>query len=148
MKYAEKCFHAVALASIIGFTMGFTGVAHAEGSVNGTVQDHYKWVVNQTPYRVEVCKDYTVGGDKSGDMLKGAIIGGIIGNNVGNIENGGAAGAIIGGILGHNNSKATGGTQRRCHVETRYEEDREEVYSHSTITFYSNGRRHTLRFNK
>ena len=30
-------------------------------------------------------------GDKSGDMLKGdPIIGGIIGNNVGNVENGGA----------------------------------------------------------
>ena len=60
-----------------------------------TTQDHFKQVVNKTPHQVEVCYDRQVSGDKSGDMLKGAIIGGIIGNNVGDIKNGGAAGAII-----------------------------------------------------
>ena len=121
--------------------------ANAE-SVTGTVEEHYKWVVNQTPYRVEVCRDVSVSGDKTGDTLKGAIIGGIIGNNVGDIKNGGAAGALIGGILGHNSSKATGSTKRVCSVETRYEESREEVYSHSTIQFFLNGREHRLRFKK
>ena len=78
------------------------------------IQDHYKEVINQKPYHVEVCKNVTTSGDKSGDMLKGAIIGGIIGNNVGNIENGGALGAVLGGMFGHNNSNAQGGTQRVC----------------------------------
>ena len=77
-------------------------------------QDHYKTIIDQKPYHVEVCKDVSVSGDKSGDMLKGAIIGGIIGNNVGNIENGGALGAVLGGMLGHNNSDAQGGTKRVC----------------------------------
>ena len=77
------------------------------------IQDHYRNIIDQKPYHVEVCKDVSVGGDKSGDMLKGAIIGGIIGNNVGNIENGGALGAVIGGMLGHNNSEAVGGTRRQ-----------------------------------
>ena len=57
-----------------------------------TVTDHFKSIIEQTPYRVEVCRDVSVSGDKTGDTLKGAIIGGIIGNNVGDIKNGGAAG--------------------------------------------------------
>ena len=80
------------------------------------IQDHYKEVINQRPYHVEVCKNVTTSGDKSGDMLKGAIIGGIIGNNVGNIENGGALGAVLGGMFGHNNSNAQSGTQRVCNT--------------------------------
>ena len=114
-----------------------------------TTQDHFKQVVNKTPHQVEVCYDRQLSGDKSGDMLKGAIIGGIIGNNVTkNVDNGGAVGALLGGILGHNSSKASGSTKRVCSVETRYEESREEVYSHSTIQFLLNGREHRLRFKK
>lgn len=126
------------------FALGLTATsAYAE-----SVTDHYKSVIEQTPYRVEVCRDVSVSGDKTGDTLKGAIIGGIIGNNVGNIENGGAAGALIGGILGHNNSKATGGTQRVCNIETRYEEIQREVYSHSIVTFMYNGKQQRLKFVK
>ena len=132
---------------ITALSMSLAAPAFAE-TIQGTITDHYKWVVNQTPYRVEVCKDYSVGGDKSGDMLKGAIIGGIIGNNVGDVKNGGALGAVLGGMIGHNNSNATGGTQRRCSIETRYEESKEEVYSHSIMTFHSNGKHHRIRFNK
>ena len=113
-----------------------------------TVTDHYKSVIEQTPYRVEVCRDVSVSGDKTGDTLKGAIIGGIIGNNVGDIKNGGAAGALIGGILGHNSSKASGGTKRVCSIETRYEERECEVYSHSIVTFMYNGKQQVLRFTK
>jgi len=137
----------IKLLIVAGISALVATSANAE-SVTGTVQEHYKWVVNQTPYRVEVCRDVSVSGDKTGDTLKGAIIGGIIGNNVGDIKNGGAAGALIGGILGHNSSKASGSTKRVCTVETRYEESREEVYSHSTIQFFLNGREHRLRFKK
>ena len=112
------------------------------------IQDHYKEVINQKPYHVEVCKNVSVDGDKSGDMLKGAIIGGIIGNNVGNIENGGTLGAVIGGMLGHNNSNATSGTRRQCRTEIRYNEESRTVYSHSTIQFITDGRTYTLKFKK
>ena len=110
--------------------------------------DHNKTVINQTPYTVEVCKDVNVSGDKTGDTLKGAIIGGIIGNNVGNVDNGGALGAVIGGMIGHNNSDATGGTKRVCSFETRYNETENEVYSHSTMRFISEGKEHTIKFYK
>jgi len=112
------------------------------------IQDHYKEVINQKPYHVEVCKNVSVDGDKSGDMLKGAIIGGIIGNNVGDIENGGALGAVLGGMFGHNNSNATGGTKRVCNTEVRYNEERQTIYSHSTIRFMTNGKYYTLTFKK
>ena len=117
-------------------------------AVAETPQDHYKQVNNKQPHQVEVCYDQQVGGDKSGDMLKGAIIGGIIGNNVGDIKNGGTAGAIIGGIIGHNNSTATGGTRQVCRLETRYTETPMTVYSHSTVTFTHNGRQYTVRFQR
>lgn len=114
-----------------------------------TVQDHYKMVITQKPYNVEVCRQVTTSGDKTGDTLKGAIIGGIIGNNVTkNVDNGGAVGALLGGMLGHNNSKATGGTRTQCNVETRYQEETREVYSHSTVTFSVDGKSYTLKFNK
>ena len=81
-------------------------------------------------------------------MLKGAIIGGILGNNVGDIKNGGAAGAIIGGMIGHNNSTATGGTKTVCQLETRYDEEQVSVYSHSVIKFEYNNRVYTATFKK
>jgi uncharacterized protein YcfJ len=128
-------------------TMAMIGVSAP--ALAESVRDYNKTVVNRVPYNVEVCTNQSVGGDKSGDMLTGAIIGGIIGNNVTkNVDNGGAVGALLGGMLGHSNSKATGGTQRVCNIQTRYNEEVVEVYSHSVVTFYHNGRQYSLRFQK
>ena len=129
----------------IGLSLSATTVAFGQEPI---IQDHYKEVINQKPYHVEVCKDVNMSGDKSGDMLKGAIIGGIIGNNVGNIENGGALGAVLGGMFGHNNSNAQGGTKRVCNTEVRYNEESRTVYSHSTIKFVSQGKWYTLNFKR
>ena len=123
--------------------IGAPGFAYAE-----SVQDFNKTVINRVPYNVEVCTNQTVGGDKTADTLKGAIIGGVIGNNVGDVDNGGAIGAIIGGMLGHNNSNATGGTKRVCEVQTRYNEESVTIYSHSVVTFYHEGKQYKLRFQK
>lgn len=120
-----------------------TGSAMAQ-----TVQDHYKLVVNQIPYQVEVCRQVSISGDKTGDMLKGAILGGILGNNIKGEKDGGAIGAVLGGMVGHANSNATGGTKTQCFVETRYKEESQEVYSHSTVTFTDNGKSYTVPFQK
>ena len=112
------------------------------------VQDHYKSIISQTPYNVEVCRDRTTSGDKTADALTGAIIGGILGNNIKGEKDGGAIGAIIGGMLGHSNSSASGNTKRICSTQTRYNEESRRVYSHSSITFTYEGRRYTARFNK
>jgi hypothetical protein len=131
----------------VGFVLNVMP-ANAIDSVNATITKHYKTVIDRKPYVVEVCENRTVGGDRTGDTLRGAIIGGIIGNNITkNVDNGGAVGALLGGMLGHSNSTATGGTQRVCRQQTRYNETATEAYSHSTITFRDqNGKTQTLRF--
>jgi uncharacterized protein YcfJ len=117
-----------------------------------TVQDHYKTVIEQNPYRVEVCKDVQLKGQAStGDTIFGAIIGGAIGNQFGGGKGKDAAtvlGAIVGADIANKNGKKPGGTQRQCQVETRYEETQREVYSHSTVTFVSDGRQYTVKFQK
>ena len=128
----------------------FSASAKADGNDTlRNIEHHFLSVIEQTPYSVEVCKNVRVNGDKTGDTLTGAIIGGIIGNNVTkDLPDGGTAGAILGGILGHMNSDAKSGTKRVCNIETRYEEVQKKIYSHSTITFWSGGKRYTLRFKK
>ena len=133
----------ITIASLMTLSACHPALAHEPN-----VTDYNKSVINQVPYKVEVCRDVTTSGDRTGDTLKGAIIGGIIGNNVGDIKNGGAAGALIGGILGHNSSKASGGTRTQCNIETRYQEETREVYSHSTVTFSVDGKTYKLKFNK
>ena len=126
------------------------GISTAQAKrVTGDVTKHYKEVITQNPYTVEVCKKVAVSGDKTKDTIIGAIIGGAIGNNVTkNVDNGGAIGAIIGGMVGNNNSNAQGGTKTQCQVETRYNEEVSKRYSHSTITFTENGRTRTITFQK
>ena len=128
----------------------FSASAKADGNDSlKNIEHHFLSVIEQTPYSVEGCKNVRVSGDKTGDTLTGAIIGGIIGNNVTkDLPDGGTAGAILGGILGHMNSDAKSGTKRVCNIETRYEEVQKKIYSHSTITFWSGGKRYTLRFKK
>jgi hypothetical protein len=59
-------------------------------------------------------------------------------------------GALSGAIIGGNKDKGPEGytTQRQCQIETRYKETQREVYSHSTVTFYSDGVKRSLKFYK
>lgn len=114
-----------------------------------TVQDVNKNVVIRQPYQIEVCADKAVSGDKTSDTLKGALVGGAIGNNITkNLDNGAAVGALLGGILAHNASKAVGGTKTVCNVETRYNEQIEQRYVYSIVTFMYEGREYNLQFVK
>ena len=125
-------------------------------SVKGDVQDHYKTVLDQKPYRVEVCKDVQVQNGSSGTDTGGAIIGGLIGGVIGNqFGKGGGKeamtgiGAITGAIIGgESKAEPSSRIERQCFTETRYEESTRSVYSHSTITFYENGKQYSLRFQK
>ena len=146
MKYAEKVFHAVVLSSTLGF---YSAIAFGAESNNvmGVTENHYKTVIKQTPYTVEVCKDIHVQGDRTADTVVGTILGGVIGHQFDH-EDGAKIGGVLGGIIGNQNSDAQGGVQRQCQTETRYEEEQVRVYSHSTITFWDGGREYTVRFNR
>ena len=118
-----------------------------------TVTDHFKSIIEQTPYRVEVCKDVVIQGKTDqGSAIIGGILGGVIGNQFGKGDGKTAMtgiGAMTGAILGGNNNKSTPSTtQRQCQIETRYEESQRQVYSHSIVTFMYNGKQQTLRFTK
>lgn len=126
-------------------------------SVKGSIRDHYKTVLEQSPYQVEVCRDMQVPYQTKkefdqGGAIIGGIIGGVIGNQFGN-GNGKEAmtgiGALTGAMVGGNKQGHTEyRTERKCYTETRYKETEREVYSHSTITFVENGQKYTLNFSR
>jgi uncharacterized protein YcfJ len=109
-----------------------------------------------TSIQVEVCQDRV---QKSGDgsatnELVGALFGGAIGNSFGKGDGKDAMtlfGALMGASLAHDDELANNpGTKTVtvCDVQTRYEEEVSEVYSHSTITFRLEGRNYSLDFLK
>lgn len=114
----------------------------SSGASAEIIEDHFKTVVVQNPYTVEVCSQ---GNGKSDldNFLTGAIIGGAIGNNIPGEKNGGAIGGVLGGILNTERNKTP-----QCRIETRYEEETKVLYSHSTITFTHEGKTYTLSFAK
>ena len=119
------------------------------------IEDHYKTVIEQKPYNVEVCKDIKV--PQKGEMnTEGAIIGGIIGGVIGNqFGKGGGkeaatgVGALTGAIIGgQDKGPRNYTTQRQCQIETRYNETERQIYSHSTVRFWHEGQRIELKFHK
>ena len=139
------------------FTVALSMSATAATSVqNGVVTDNYKTIIKQIPYRVEVCQDRVqpAGDGSATNELVGALFGGAIGNSFGKGDGKDAMtlfGALMGASLAHDEElKNNPGTRTVtvCDVQTRYEESTSKVYSHSTITFSSNGRKYSLDFIK
>ena len=146
--------HLLATISLVAAT---ATPALAESST-ANIQDHFKTVLEQTPYKVEVCRDVKVpyGSKKEFDQ-EGAIIGGIIGGVIGNQFGKGSGkeaatgvGALTGAIIGGNKDKGPEGyrTEEQCTMQTRYKEVEQEVYSHSTVTFWHDGEKHSLTFQR
>ena len=153
MSSKEFALHMVIIVLCTSFISGFAfgnthrGQARAEANVMGQTRDVYKTVIQQKPYTVEVCKQVQVPGDKTADTVVGTILGGVIGHQIDH-EDGAKIGGVLGGIIGNQNSKAVGGTQTQCQTETRYEEETVEVYSHSVVTFWDNGKEYRVRYQK
>jgi uncharacterized protein YcfJ len=119
------------------------------------VFDHYKNVIQQTPYRVEVCQDRVQhSGDGSAtNELVGALFGGAIGNQFGKGDGKDAMtlfGALMGASMAHDDQIAKGPTRTIsvCDIETRYEESVSKAYSHSTISFTAKGKQYKIDFIK
>ena len=122
----------------------------------GVVTDTYKTVIKQIPYRVEVCQDRVqpAGDGSATNELVGALFGGAIGNQFGQGVGPAAlrlSGALKGPSLAHDAEVKNGQGSRVvtvCDVQTRYEEEVSEVYSHSTVVFYVEGKHYSLKFKK
>lgn len=149
--------HTITALTISTFVL-FGNTANA-GTVNGTTVDHYTTKTKNIPHTERVCKNVEVPiyGKKEMDT-EGAIIGGLIGGVIGNqIGKGGGkeaatgVGALTGAIIGGKGGKEqiVGYRQeQRCSDKVTYTTQTEEVYSHSTITFWDNGKKYHLSFKK
>ena len=152
MNKTFKQLSAIFVASIISMPL----MAANPYSVRSVVFDHYKNVVKQVPYEVEVCKRVHQGtGDGSAtNEIIGAIFGGAIGNQFGEGDGKDAmtlAGMFLGASLAHDDELAQGPgvITTKCYIETRYEEAvHGPVYSHSTLTFKIKGKKYRVDFIK
>ena len=138
-----------------------TPVLANEKATDVRVFDHVKTVTTQIPVSRTECQNVQVpiygqvqrrGTD--GEVLGGAIIGGVIGNQFGN-GSGKDAMTVLGAILGANSQSVQQGTQvtgytveRQCTDTVSYQNQTEEVYSHSTIRFTVNGYRYVQQFQR
>ena len=154
------------ILAVITAVFMFTNVAHAETTERNVVQSvvtHY-YITETIQHRISnrVCSEVDVpiygnnGKAQTGEVLGGAIIGGILGNQVGGGKGKDAA-TILGAILGADFANKKGGTKtivgyKRttiCEDTPTYSTKTERVYSHSTIRFTgANGRIQSLRFNR
>ena len=151
---------------VIGFvTLAFANTAFANSSQVSIVdiQDIYN---NRTVYSenpVQSCKDVDVpiyqqnqGQGSLGDFLTGAIIGGAIGNQVGDSKGNGAIGAIIGGAIANENAKKKNSTatiigykrERICETTVTQERRIVREYTKTRLTFNYQGKMYTVDFVK
>lgn len=122
------------------------------------VFDHTKIVTQSVPVSETRCQDvkvpiYQQGGNASGgDVLLGAILGGLIGGTASGKDSGAAIGALGGAIVANESAKGAQVTgyeiQRQCSDVVVYQNSNVEVYSHSTIRFYLDGKRYVVPFQK
>lgn len=161
MRYIEKIFHVVVISSFIGL---IAGVAHANTdsyTTEGRIVNKepiYTNVQQRNPYQECYTVDVPIygnvgGGASAGDVLGGMIIGGLLGKGATGKDNGAAAGAVIGGMIAADKNRGQETIigyrqENRCNNITRYNTESQEVYSHSTVTFWDNGKKYTLRFTR
>ena len=138
--------------------------AMAETPKNVRVFDHVKTITQQVPTTERQCfrnkkpvySTYKRQGDAAGGALAGMIIGGILGKGVTGDDGGAAAGAIVGGLIGADKGSKPR-TEREiigyeyvetCENVTLYYDKKTEVYSHSTIRFFIDGKRYVVEFQR
>ena len=131
----------------------------AADSISGSVTDHYDYVVKRYPVSTEQCRVERVpvyANSQPDPSLGELVIGTAIGSAVGNVLSDRHGAGTLGGIIGANAALSKRGEQsvigyqenERCDPVTRYESERVSQYSHSTISFWHEGRRYDLKFKK
>jgi len=141
----------------IATSLALATPAVAQQVTNPKVFDHTKTITQSNPVTERRCQDvqvpiYQKGQASGGDVLLGAILGGVIGKGVTKNDGGAALGAISGIIIADQNgqkSRVSGyRLERQCSDITVYQDTIMEVYSHSTIRFFVDGKRYVVPFQK
>ena len=152
-------------ASVSGaiLAMGIATAAAAEVK-DVVVYDHTKTMRVKTPTTQRVCENMNVPiygtttqqGNASGGALIGMLLGAAGGKAVTGDDKGAAIGAIMGGLVGAD--KGAQPKQKQtvvgykqelvCNDVTSVSSQLVDVYSHSTIRFYVDGKRYVLKFQK
>ena len=155
-----KKISAVALTAI-----ALGSPVYAEGKLTDVrVFDHTKTMRVSTPTTQRVCENMDVPiygtttqqGNASAGALIGMLLGAAGGKAVTGNDKGAAVGAIMGGLVGADKgaqpkqSQTIVGYKQElvCNDVTSVSNQLVDVYSHSTIRFYIDGRRYVLKFQK
>ena len=143
---------------LLATTALFAATSVSAEVTNIKIFDHNKTVTQSVPVSERRCQDvrvpiYQQGGQASGgDVLLGAILGGLIGGTASGKDEGAAIGALGGAIIANESAKGPQVTgyelQRQCNDVVVYQNSNVEVYSHSTIRFYLDGKRYVVPFQK
>ena len=152
--------------SVIAATaIALAAPAYADGKITDVrVFDHTKTMRVSTPTTQRVCQNMDVPiygtttrqGNASGGALLGMLLGAAGGKAVAGDDKGAAIGAIMGGLVGADKgaqpkqSQTIVGYKQElvCNDVTSISNQLVDVYSHSTIRFYVDGRRYVLQFQK
>ena len=143
-------------ASILAITASTAAYADTVDRIK--IYDHTKIITNNAPVSETRCQEVKVpvygqsSGATGGDVLAGMIIGGILGKAATGKDNGAGVGAVAGALIATdkaNKNKVVGyQLQEQCSEVVVYRNSEVEVYSHSTIRFYLNGKRYVVPFQK
>jgi len=143
----KTVFGTLAIATTVVMIIGIANAYAETFTITGQITETkpiYKTRTTNTPTQRCWNEDVPVYGQtqQEGFSVPGAIIGGIIGNNVTkNMPDGGTAGAIIGGLFGNklgNNQQITGyRTVQKC--STSYNTSSEEYLAGYKITYKAAG---------
>ena len=126
------------------------------------IEDKFVNKVRNVPVTTEQCRvhqipvyaDVAPPRDQFGDILIGATIGSVIGNELSDQHGAGALGGVIGGKIAHDRAQAQSRqvvgyrNEERCELVRVYEREYVEEYSHSYVTFQVDDRRHRIRFTR
>lgn len=119
--------------------------AHHTGTpVDGKIKNHFRTETVRIPQTQQVCEQQQ--GADAGDILGGAIIGGVFGKALTGDDQGAGVGAVIGGMIAAEENQ--GSTSTVCRNITTYTEERRDTYTHSTIEFWLEGKKYILNFNR
>ena len=132
---AEQGILILGMLAVVGVVSFCTPAAAATVSLVSERDVYYSQPITE---QVRIC---TEGRKGSGFDLGGALLGGIIGNNLEGESGGGAAGAVIGGLLGGAD------TPSQCHYETRTTGNK-QIYSHTNIVISIDGKQYTIKHYK